>query len=84
MLADDPCQGAKGLIDFSRTLKDGGHVRVKHDDTGTCRIPGGVFVGPSVAEIVLWEYLVDLSGSSGFTWLSLHSLSARVMSRVGR
>ncbi len=67
MLADDSCQGAKGVIDFSRILKDGGHVRVKHYDTGACRISGGVFVGPSVAEIVLWEYLVDLSPCSSFT-----------------
>jgi hypothetical protein len=81
MFADDSCQSTQGLVDLSRTREHCRNIGIKdYNHTARC-VARRIFVRPSVTEVVLRKYLVNIDPSAFFNFalLSLHSLSAHAV-----
>ena len=83
---NDVRQSAQRLIHFSGILKDCSHISIERDDTRSFFALGRVLVGPSAAEIVFRENVVNpgLWCLAEFTMVPLHSLYAHAVSPGGR
>lgn len=84
MFPYDSCQSTQGFVDLSRTCEHSGYIGLKdHNHTARC-VARRIFVRPSVTEVVLRKYLVDIDPADFFNSASrsLHALSVHDMSRI--